>query len=671
MEIKKHKIRKIVIANRGEIARRIQRTIKALNIKSVAIYAEDDATAAFVKEADQSFYLGGGSLSDTYLNINKIVDIAIQTKADAIHPGYGFLAENACFARACESAGIIFIGPSAQVIEKMGNKPAATRFAKSLGIPVIPHFTGTFRELATLNGDLPMPCIVKAAAGGGGKGMRVVHKIEALEEALLSAGRQAKSNFGDDTVYVEKYLEQPRHIEVQVLGDKHGNVVHLFERECSLQRNYQKIIEEAPSPTISAELRQAITSAAVKIAEAVGYTSAGTVEFLVDKDNRFYFLEMNTRIQVEHPVTELITGVDIVREQISIAEGSELSFDQKAVNYNGHAIEARICAEDPSNDFKPAPGDILLYKEPKISDVRIDSGIMDTGSIPASYDSLIAKMIVFGENREVAIGKMKIGLDQFIIHGIKTNINFLKSLTYSSDFQNNKVYTNYIDRNWAKLIKDTPKPELPVINDVILSAGLLLSLQNSFSEETLEHTDSVWYEIGYWRHINRIPLSVDENNLLLEFNRLDEGTIRYLLNEKEYLLKEEECSDQHLIFLLNEVSQRIYYSKKGKRGFYISLSSNVHYFERLDIPDYFENEEHFDFMSGDLMEDSLQSPISGRIVSINTSINTRVKKGDSLVVIESMKMENNVVAFKDGVISEIMVKEGDLVSANMSLIKIE
>lgn len=670
MQIKKRHINKILIANRGEIARRVQRTAMALNIKTLAIFSENEVNSAYVSESSEAFSLGSGTLSETYLNIDKIIEIARKAGVDAIHPGYGFLAENAGFARACESAGIIFIGPSADVIDMMGNKPEATKFAKSLGIPVVPHFYGTYRELAALNGSFPLPCIVKAAAGGGGKGMKIVNNLDLLEEAMNAASRLAESNFGDGTVYIEKYLEEPRHIEVQILADQYGKVIHLFERECSLQRHYQKIIEEAPSPSLDDKIRNKITSAAVKIARAVGYTGAGTVEFLLDCDNQFYFLEMNTRIQVEHPVTEIITGTDIVSEQISISEGNPLRMDQESVHCSGHAIEARICAEDPFNNFRPYPGKISLYLEPDIQGLRIDSGIAGTDVISDNYDSLIAKMIASGTTRKDAIQKLKIGLEKYIIHGIRTNITFLDTLVGSSDFQNNAISTNYVETNLTKLLNTLHEQEESNADDIILSAGLILSLQK-FSQESDEGLRSVWNDLGYWRQVNRIPFSVDENYLLLEFTRPDEFTFEFSINSKKYAIQKEELTLDYIRFLINGRSFQVYYSEKGKSGYYLSLSNKVHTLRRWDIPEVSDNNIDTDRNSYDNAEKSVQSPISGRVVSINVRMNAKVRKGEALMVIESMKMENHIVAYKDGMIRDIMVKEGDLVSANMVLVKIE
>ncbi len=400
------KISKILIANRGEIAVRIIRTARKMGITTVAVYAKADHNSLHVQEADEARCIGEVELSETYLNIAKIIAVAKETGCNAIHPGYGFLAENPLFVDACDTAGIIFIGPRADVMRVMGNKIEARAFVKKAGVPVTEGLTGKRETLLKAKSKIGFPVLLKAAAGGGGNGMQIDHEEKELEEALESTSRQALAYFGDDTIYLEKYLDEPRHIEFQILGDDNGNVIHLFERECSIQRRYQKIIEESPSPTLTPELREKMGAAAVRIGKKIGYTNAGTIEFLVDKELNFYFLEMNTRIQVEHPVTEMVTGADLVEEQIRIAEGHSLRLRQETLRQTGHAIECRIYAEDPEHDFRPSPGKMTLYREPVMDHIRIDKGITSDTEITSSYDPMICKLVSWGNDREEARRRM-------------------------------------------------------------------------------------------------------------------------------------------------------------------------------------------------------------------------------------------------------------------------
>ncbi|MCU0370381.1 MAG: acetyl-CoA carboxylase biotin carboxylase subunit [Bacteroidales bacterium] len=443
---------KILVANRGEIAVRVIRAVQDLGIRAVAIHSDADAYALHVRMADEAYCLEGNDLAGTYLDIDKIVHIARTSGAGAIHPGYGFLSENSAFVRACDEAGIVFIGPNAKAMKLMGNKIESREALKDSGIPMTAGITGDIGTLLKRAKEIPLPLMIKAAAGGGGKGMRIVHDYEKLPEMLESTSREAKSYFGDGTIFIEKFIEDPRHIEIQVLGDNYGNVVHLFERECSIQRRHQKIIEESPSPTLTPEVRQRMGETAVRIAKTIGYNNAGTVEFLVDKELNFYFLEMNTRVQVEHPVTEMVTGIDIVKEQIHIAAGKKLGIDQASVTQHGHAIECRIYAEDPENNFLPSPGTMSYYREPSGEGIRVDTGILEATTIHSFYDPLICKLITWDKNREEAKDKMIKALDEFIIHGIRTNIGYLKQVLLHPAYIRNLISTKYCDEHTADLV---------------------------------------------------------------------------------------------------------------------------------------------------------------------------------------------------------------------------
>ncbi|BAZ99889.1 acetyl-CoA carboxylase biotin carboxylase subunit [Methanothermobacter sp. EMTCatA1] len=438
---------KILVANRGEIAIRVMRACRELGIKSVAVYSEADKNALFTRYADEAYEIGKPAPSQSYLRIDRILEVAEKAGAEAIHPGYGFLAENPRLGEECEKQGIKLIGPKGSVIEAMGDKITSKKLMKKAGVPVIP---GTDQgvsdpdEAARIADSIGYPVIIKASAGGGGIGMRAVYEEDELIRAMESTQSVAASAFGDPTVYIEKYLERPRHIEFQVMADESGNVIHLADRECSIQRRHQKLIEEAPSPIMTPELRERMGSAAVKAAEYIGYENAGTVEFLYSNGD-FYFLEMNTRIQVEHPITEVITGVDLVKEQIRVASGEELRFTQKDINIRGHAIECRINAENPLEDFAPNPGKITGYRSPGGIGVRVDSGVYMNYEIPPFYDSMISKLIVWGMDRQEAINRMKRALSEYIILGVKTTIPFHKAIMRNEAFRRGELHTHFVD----------------------------------------------------------------------------------------------------------------------------------------------------------------------------------------------------------------------------------
>jgi acetyl-CoA carboxylase biotin carboxylase subunit len=439
---------KVLIANRGEIAVRIIRACKELGIKTVAVYSQADVHSLHVKLADESVCIGPAPSALSYLNINAIISAAELTDSEAIHPGYGFLSENAKFAEVCENCGITFIGPTAESMRIMGDKISARQAVIKQGVPILPgtkEGVHTVEEAVKVAKEIGFPVIIKATAGGGGRGMKIVHSQAALPNAFATARAEAQSGFGNPEVYIERYCEKPRHVEIQILGDKHGNVIHLGERDCSIQRRHQKLIEEAPSTVVTPEIRKAMGEAAVRAAAAVGYNSAGTVEFLVDKQNNFYFMEMNTRVQVEHPVTEMITGVDIVREQIRSAAGIPLRYKQEDIQIRGHAIECRINAEDPFK-FTPCPGKITAYHPPGGLGVRVDSFVYDQYSVVPNYDSLIGKLIVHADTRDEAIKRMARALDEFRIEGIKTTIFFHKRIMAHKDFIEGDIDTSFLER---------------------------------------------------------------------------------------------------------------------------------------------------------------------------------------------------------------------------------
>jgi acetyl-CoA carboxylase, biotin carboxylase subunit len=445
-------MKKVLVANRGEIALRIMRSCKEMGVKTVAVFSEADRDALFVRYADEAVCIGPPASKESYLRGDKIIDVAKKLDVDGIHPGYGFLSENADFARSVENAGITFIGPSAEAMELMGDKLSAKNAVKSYNVPLVPgldHAVEDIAEAKRVAIEIGFPVLVKASAGGGGKGMRIVERAEDVEEQLNRAVSEAISAFGNGAVFVEKYADKPRHIEIQILADKHGNVVYLFERECSIQRRHQKVIEEAPSSVLTPELRKQMGEAAVNVAKACNYVGAGTVEFLFDADHNFYFLEMNTRLQVEHPVSELITGLDLVKEQIKVARGEKLSFTQDDLKIHGHALEIRVYAEDPANNFLPDTGRLETYHPPKGPDVRVDDGFEQGMDIPIYYDPMIAKMITYGKDRDEAIDRMVRAIDEYQITGVSTTLGFCKFAIQHEAFRSGHFDTHFV-QNYFK-----------------------------------------------------------------------------------------------------------------------------------------------------------------------------------------------------------------------------
>ncbi len=490
--------RKILIANRGEIARRVIRACHELNIAAVAVYSEVDHHALHVLEADEAVAIGAAPPLESYLNMDAIIQAARATGCDAIHPGYGFLSENAEFARKCEKAGLVFIGPSPEAMELVGNKLRARQTVMQHGVPVTPGMASHTADLDAIQqfaDNIGYPIMIKAAAGGGGKGMRIVHTPEELAHALEASQREARSAFGDDTVYLEKFIENPRHVEIQILADTHGHAVHLFERECSIQRRHQKIIEESPSPALDEPLRQQMGEAALKVIQAVGYTNAGTVEFLLDENKNFYFLEVNARIQVEHPVTEWITGVDLVKQQIRIASGEALPFQQQDLVQRGHAIECRIYAEDPENNFLPSIGKLLWVQEPVGPGIRVDSSIYSGMEVTHYYDPILSKVIVWDESRNSAINKMIDALKQYVILGVRTPIPFLIELLNHPKFRLGELNTHFIEEHFANW-KLNLSPEEQAI--AVMAAQQVQRLSRNTPTSTTQPSSNPWQTIGHW-----------------------------------------------------------------------------------------------------------------------------------------------------------------------------
>lgn len=503
-------IKKILVANRGEIAVRVMRSSREMGIKSVAVYSEADRTSKHVSYADEAVLIGPAPSNESYLVIDNIIDAAKKTGADAIHPGYGFLSENAQFAERCQKEGIIFIGPKPHSIRAMGDKIMARQTMIKAGVPVVPGTKEKLKkekEALSIAKKIGYPIMIKASAGGGGKGMRLVRKKEDLWEAVCAARSEALSSFGDETVYLEKYIESPHHIEFQILGDEHGNIIHLCERECSIQRRHQKLVEETPSPLMTEKLRREMGRMAIRAAKSVKYVGAGTIEFLVDDNLNFYFLEMNTRLQVEHPITEQILGIDLVKEQINIANGKKLTRKQSDVMQRGHAIECRICAEDPQNNFAPSAGLIKLVTVPLGLGVRVDGYIYPGYEIPIYYDPMISKLIVWASKREYAIERMKRALYEYKIVGVKNNLAFLRKVMSSPDFVNGKYNTHFIENNLESLLKPGRASKQVTENMAIIAAyfDYLMNLEENKQVSLNDNgAKNKWKHFGKQKGVLRI-----------------------------------------------------------------------------------------------------------------------------------------------------------------------
>ncbi len=652
--------KKILIANRGEIAVRIMDTARKLGIISVAVYSEVDSDSYHVRMADEAYCIGERELSETYLNIEKIIDVAIQSECDAIHPGYGFLAESPLLVEASEKAGITFIGPNTRAITLMGNKIEARKYVKETGVPMTEGVTGDTAKLLKDSKKIDFPILVKAAAGGGGKGMRIVYKADELEQVLETTSREALNYFGDGTIYIEKYIEEPRHIEFQVIGDNHGNVIHLFERECTIQRRYQKIIEESPSPTLTPEVREKMGQSAVDIAKGVGYNSVGTIEFLVDKDLNYYFLEMNTRIQVEHPVTEMVTDIDLVEEQILVAAGNKLRWKQDDMKQTGHAIECRVYAEDPANNFLPSPGDITLLTFPEGENIRIDTSVDRETTIQSFFDPMISKLIVWGETREDAIDLSIDALHHFIIHGIKTNIPYLINVLEHSAFTENMLSTKFCDEHTDDILHRIYLAKDEIKDEIAPIALLLYTLNTNFDKEE----KSTWEAIGYWRNIMNISMLVDESPCEFEVLNITDNVYRFASGTNEITAELVEYYDNMVSFTI-EGKEFIAFISIGDSGYFdVSIMGSLFSIKREDI--LFETDTSYQGSEDE--EGSLFAPMPGKILKINVKEGEKVNRGKILLVVEAMKMENNIVAAHDAIVEKINVKEGDMVDTDVQLV---
>jgi 3-methylcrotonyl-CoA carboxylase alpha subunit len=644
-------IKKVLIANRGEIARRIIKTAREMGIESVALCTTEEAQAPWVNEADEFFIFQDTELSQTYLNINKIIEVARLTNADAIHPGYGFLSENAIFAKHLEEAGITFVGPVSDSIDAMGNKLNASEYAEKAGVPVQKIHKGSKIELLKLKKQLQYPVLIKAAAGGGGKGMKKVYSAETYEQALEQTAREAKAYFGNDSIYVERLITNARHIEVQIIGDGLGNAIHLGERDCSMQRRHQKVIEEAPACILTIEQRNKVTNYAINLAKAMKYRSAGTVEFLFDENGDFWFLEMNTRIQVEHPVSEMITGFDIVRMQFEIAAGLPLSVDQNQIEFSGHAIEARLYAEKPQNDFLPAAGPVHHLEFPSSDWIRIDSSMEKQGVASPNFDPMIAKISVWGSNRDEAISRMKMALAETKVAGVETNREFLFQLIDDDAFYRNEFSTQYIEDSFQfnnELNEFTP----------FLAAHLIVSDQIRKLAG-----NGVWNH-GYYRQIPlKWNIKLNGNNYEISWTKTPTA-IKLIFDEVEYQVFDITLDIDSMSFIVNNKRYQFDYFKYKSHIWVFDKNKTIHT-ERLLPKSGKQNQR----VNGRQL--TLEAPMFGKVLSINTPEGTDIKEGDTLLVIESMKMENHLQATGSAKVKSILVHEGDQVADGQILMEFE
>jgi 3-methylcrotonyl-CoA carboxylase alpha subunit len=671
--------RKLLIANRGEIACRISATAARLGIRTVAIYSDVDKNAKHVSLCDEAFAIGGATPSESYLAIPSIVKAARESGAEAVHPGYGFLAENAEFAEACIAAGLVFIGPPAAAIRAMGDKSTAKSVMTKAGVPVLPGYHGKSQEPALLRSQadaIGYPAMLKARAGGGGKGMRVVNEIGQFDDLLAACRREAKNSFGDDSILIEKYLSRPRHIEVQVFGDTHGNFVYLFERDCSVQRRHQKIIEESPAPGLTESQRRSIGETALAAARAVSYTGAGTIEFLVDQDFKFYFLEMNTRLQVEHPVTEMVTGQDLVEWQLLVAAGAPLPLSQGQLHFRGHAIESRIYAEKPSAGFLPSIGTLEIFKtpeaihfaippSPEMAPVRLDAGVRTGDTITPYYDPLLAKLVVWGKDRTEAITRLRDALDQFVALGLETNLPFLRRLSGLPDLRTANLDTGLIARNEAFLLTSPGVIRFPFV--VLATAALLKSEEQNC---TLDDHDlySPWATTSGWRlnssYTRRLSWS-DHNqtvDVALTYPAAAANPARYHL----------EADGESADFEILEHDDAKFVVLTGNRR----ITGRV--YRRNDTYDLAADNEHatlslIDPLAYDLLaeeaETQLTAPMPGRIVAVLVQPGQTVAKGTPLIVMEAMKMEHTIVALSEGQVDQVFVNVADQVSEGAQLLQ--
>ena len=655
-------MKKLLIANRGEIARRIQRTCRELGIATVAVYAEPDARAPFVREADEAVPLGGAAAAETYLRIEKILEAARLTRADAVHPGYGFLSENAAFASACAAARLVFVGPTPEAIAAMGSKLEAKRRMAAAGVPQLPSreigARASAAQLAKLARELGLPLLVKASAGGGGRGMRIVRDAAALADAVASAGREAQAAFGDGTVYLERYLEGARHVEVQIFGDAHGRVIHLYERECSVQRRHQKIVEESPSPAVTPALREALCKAAVVAGEAIGYRSAGTIEFLLAPSGEFFFLEVNTRLQVEHPVTELVTGLDLVRLQLEVARGGALPAQRDVPAQRGHAIEARLYAEDPERDFAPSTGAIHRFAFDAAPGLRLDSGVEDGSEVSVHYDPMLAKVIAWAETREEAAAKLATLLARARLHGPRTNRELLVRILRHPEFLAGETDTHFLERHSPAAL-GAPLCDAADERVHALAAALALQAERRASARVLAALPSGWRNVPSQDQEQAFELRGERLSVRYRFGR--DGVRASVGEEPIAGLRLHEATPALVDLEADGVRRRCAVQRIGERVFVDGPHGAS---ELRALPRFAEPE--LELASG-----SLLAPMPGLVKQVLVAVGDRVARGDALLVLEAMKMEQMIRAPRAGRVAALSARAGQQVEAGLVLVVIE
>lgn len=650
-------IKSILVANRGEIACRVFRTCKQLGIRTIAVFSDADVNAPHVKMADTSYYIGASEAKSSYLNIEKIIEAAKATRADAIHPGYGFLSENKDFARRLENEGIIFIGPNPNAIEWMGSKSKAKEIAEKNDVPTVPGYKGADQTIERFSAEaakIGFPVLLKAAAGGGGKGMRIVNKEEEFADAFYGAKREALSAFGSDELLIEKYFPSSRHIEIQIFGDKHGNAIYLLERECTIQRRYQKIFEESPSPVLTPEQRQAMGAAAVRLAKALNYDNAGTVEFIYS-DGKFYFLEVNTRLQVEHPVTEAITGLDLVKMQIESAEGKQLSIKQEDVKADGYALQCRLYAEDPENNFLPTTGTIALWETPTIEGLRFDSGIETGSQISIYYDPMISKIIAHSASRAETLRKMSYALRNTVCLGTTTNHHFLLDVLERSDFADGDYDTHFIANRlgaWKNNLSDSAK------NYALIAATLFRWHQNEKNRKQLQHIPSMWRNLFFAPALIQFKLLGEDKTVHYSFCH---HHFKINIGEQSFEATQLEINEHKLFVTINGIKEKFTVAQQGEQIF-------VQHFEFPQIS--ISVLPRFPETGKEQIKDGYVSPMPATIVKVLVKVGDIVTNGQALIVLSSMKMENTLTTNEDGTIEEIFVSEGENIEAGRLLLKI-
>ena len=646
-------ITRLLIANRGEIARRIIRTAHDMGISTVAIYADGDAQAPFVKEADSAVSLNGRTTAETYLDVDKVLEACQRSGADAIHPGYGFLSENAAFAQAVIDAGIKWLGPTPEVIGLMGDKLSAKRLMDEAGVPTLPgiEISGDTDIVAAAN-EIGYPVLVKASAGGGGRGMRVVEQEADLLAAVEGAKREAGSSFGDDTVFLEKWLAVSRHVEIQILGDTHGNLVHCYERECSIQRRHQKIIEEAPSPAVNDAIRSRMGDAAIAAAKKLGYSSAGTVEFLLSGDD-FYFLEVNARLQVEHPITEEIIGKDLVREQIRVAEGETLSFSQADISINGHAIEARLYAEDPAKGFLPSPGPVLAWTPSTVGQARFDSGVEAGSEISTQFDPMIAKVIVHAPTRREAAGRLARVLETTEIQGLRTNRDFLVATLRTPEFLAGDTTTDFIERVEPTRVREVSRQELV---EAAIAVAMESQAQRRANSRVLRSLPSGWRNSTM--PMEAISFHCGDEVIDVAYRLQRDGRFRLLCDDDEHFISPYECGSG--VVDLDDNGRRLQFSmqRHGDNWLVHSQNGDLVLTQQPRYPD----------TSLDANTGGLTAPMPGSVLATEVAAGASVNKGDLLLIMEAMKMEHRITAPRDGVIESVHVAVGDQVDNGQLLV---